>query len=52
MGLTQEASEWRTEIIPRNRWVTCENSSHMPHCEERKRYMEIVGEFLMEWNGV
>jgi pimeloyl-ACP methyl ester carboxylesterase len=28
------------------KWVTFKQSSHMPHWEERERYMELVGEFL------
>ncbi|KAK4224350.1 L-amino acid amidase [Podospora fimiseda] len=32
--------------IPKVKWVTLENSSHMAHYEERERFMEIVGEFL------
>ena len=27
-------------------WVCFEESSHMPHVEERERYMQVVGEFL------
>ncbi|KAI0254989.1 prolyl aminopeptidase-2 [Lactifluus subvellereus] len=33
--------------IPKVRWVTLENSSHMSHWEERERVMEIVGGFLL-----
>ncbi|KAK4031497.1 hypothetical protein C8A01DRAFT_21285 [Parachaetomium inaequale] len=32
--------------IPRVRWVTLENSSHMGHYEDRERYMEVAGRFL------
>ncbi|GAB1319329.1 hypothetical protein MFIFM68171_09539 [Madurella fahalii] len=32
--------------IPRVKWVTLENSSHMAHFEERERYMQVCGEFL------
>lgn len=32
--------------IPRVKWVTFANSSHMVHHEERQRFMEIVGSFL------
>jgi len=35
------------ELIPRVRWVTMENSSHMGFFEERERYMELVGGFLI-----
>lgn len=34
------------ESIPRDRWVTLENSSHMGSWEERKRYIELMGDFL------
>jgi L-proline amide hydrolase len=27
-------------------WVVFEDSSHMPHVEERERYMQVVGEWL------
>ncbi|KAI0109019.1 Alpha/Beta hydrolase protein [Nemania sp. FL0031] len=36
---------WFTHI-PKVKWVTLENSSHMGHYEERERYMQLVGEFL------
>jgi pimeloyl-ACP methyl ester carboxylesterase len=34
--------------IPHVKWVTFAESSHMPHWEERERYMEVVGRFLMD----
>ena len=34
--------------IPRVRWVTMDQSSHLPMFDERERYMEIIGEFLTE----
>ncbi|AEO67605.1 uncharacterized protein THITE_2144921 [Thermothielavioides terrestris NRRL 8126] len=34
------------QTIPRVRWVTLENSSHMSHWEDRERFMEVVGSFL------
>ncbi|KAJ7048677.1 proline-specific peptidase [Mycena amicta] len=34
--------------IPHVKWVTFAESSHMIHFEERERYMEIVGEFLVQ----
>ncbi|TDL27696.1 proline-specific peptidase [Rickenella mellea] len=33
-------------LIPKAKWYTFANSSHMPHWEERERYMQIVGDFL------
>ncbi|RWA06158.1 hypothetical protein EKO27_g8945 [Xylaria grammica] len=38
---------WFTHI-PKVRWVTLENSSHMAHFEERDRYIQLVGEFLSD----
>ena len=34
------------KYIPKVKWVTFEQSSHMPFWEERERYMKLVGEFL------
>ena len=34
------------ERIPHSRWITFPNSSHMPHFEEREKYMQVVGAFL------
>jgi L-proline amide hydrolase len=34
------------EGIRGSEWVCFEESSHMPHVEERERYMQVVGEFL------
>lgn len=32
--------------IPKARWITFPNSSHMPHIEEKERYLEVVREFF------
>ena len=32
--------------IADSEWVCFEQSSHMPHVEERERYMQVVGDFL------
>ena len=32
-------------------WVLFEESSHMPHLEERERYMQIVGDWLARHDG-
>lgn len=32
--------------IAGSEWVLFEGSSHMPHVEERERYMQVVGDFL------
>jgi L-proline amide hydrolase len=32
--------------IPGSRWELFEESSHMPHVEERSRFLRVVGEFL------
>ena len=34
--------------IAKVRWVTFENSSHMAFWEERERYVDIVGGFLID----
>lgn len=34
------------ELIPRVRWFTFANSSHMPHWEEREQFMEVVARFI------
>ena len=40
------------EGIPGARWVLFEQSSHMPHVEEKERYLEVVGQFLVDTDGV
>lgn len=32
--------------IPGSKWVVFENSSHMPHLEEPKRYIQVLTDFL------
>jgi pimeloyl-ACP methyl ester carboxylesterase len=32
--------------IPGCEWLVFEESSHMPHVEERERYMDVVGAWL------
>ena len=32
--------------ISGSEWVCCEDSSHMPHVEERELYMQVVGDWL------
>ncbi|KAH8895778.1 proline-specific peptidase [Thozetella sp. PMI_491] len=34
------------KTIPKAKWVTLENSSHMAHFEDRERYIQICGSFL------
>ncbi|HEY2741891.1 MAG TPA: proline iminopeptidase-family hydrolase [Gaiellaceae bacterium] len=34
--------------IAGSEWVCFENSSHMPHVEERGRYMQVVGDWLAQ----
>jgi len=36
------------ERIPGARWVRFEESSHMPHVEEREHYLDVVARFLAE----
>ncbi|KAI5459929.1 Alpha/Beta hydrolase protein [Mariannaea sp. PMI_226] len=33
--------------IPKVKWVTLENSSHMAHWEERDRFMQVCADFLL-----
>ncbi|KAI1760264.1 proline-specific peptidase [Hypoxylon sp. FL1150] len=33
-------------VVPRVKWVTFENSSHLTHREEPKRFLEVCGSFL------
>ncbi|TVY75753.1 L-amino acid amidase [Lachnellula suecica] len=33
--------------IPKVKWVTFENSSHMAHFEDRERFMQVCGGFLL-----
>ncbi|HEY8409533.1 MAG TPA: proline iminopeptidase-family hydrolase [Gaiellaceae bacterium] len=35
------------EGIPGSEWVVFEESSHTPHVEERERYMQVVGDWLL-----
>lgn len=32
--------------IPKAKWYTFPESSHMPHWEEREKYMQVVNDFL------
>lgn len=32
--------------IPKVKWVTLQNASHMSHWEERDRFIELCGAFL------
>ncbi|KAI1180333.1 Alpha/Beta hydrolase protein [Nemania sp. FL0916] len=34
------------QTIPKVKWVTLENSSHMSHFEDRERFIELCGSFL------
>ena len=34
--------------IAGSEWVCFEESSHLPHVEERDRYMQVVGDWLAE----
>jgi L-proline amide hydrolase len=36
-----------SEAIDVVKWVVLENSSHMPHLEERQRYLELLKGFLL-----
>jgi L-proline amide hydrolase len=43
---TDECVRPYVENIPGARWHQFENSSHMPHVEERETYMSVVSQFL------
>jgi L-proline amide hydrolase len=49
-GRHDEATPALQETLQRgiagSEWVVFEESSHMPHVEERERYMQVVGEWL------
>ena len=34
------------KLIPKVKWFTFAESSHMPHWEEREKYMKLVADFL------
>ena len=34
------------QALSKVKWATFAKSAHMPHWEERERYMQIVGDFL------
>jgi L-proline amide hydrolase len=36
--------------IAGSEWVCFEESSHMPHVEERERYMQVVGDWLVRYD--
>lgn len=36
------------ENIAKVTWIIFENSSHVAHWEERERYMDVVGSFLVD----
>jgi L-proline amide hydrolase len=40
------------ENVPNNKWVLFEESSHMPHVEERDLCMKTVSDFLTNVEGV
>ncbi|KFC09286.1 proline iminopeptidase [Trabulsiella guamensis ATCC 49490] len=44
---TPEVVQPFMDKIPGAQWVIFENSSHMPHIEERQRCMQTVGDFLL-----
>jgi L-proline amide hydrolase len=43
---TPALQETLRDGIPDAEWVLFEESSHMPHLEERERYMQVVGDWL------
>lgn len=45
---TDETVQPYFEEIPRVRWFTFSDSSHMPNWEERELFMERVAEFVKD----
>lgn len=45
-GRDDEAMDDVVEKVDKAKWVTLVESSRMPHCEERNRFMEVVSRFL------
>lgn len=45
-GASDAAVSPTFQAVSKVKWVTFSKSSHMPHWEERERYMQIVGDFL------
>ncbi|TKA64979.1 hypothetical protein B0A49_11441, partial [Cryomyces minteri] len=43
---TDSVSEPYFREVPHIKWFTFAESSHMPHWEERDRFMEVVSGFL------
>ena len=43
---TPALQETLREGISGSEWICFEESSHMPHVEERERYMKVVGDWL------
>jgi L-proline amide hydrolase len=44
--MTPALQEAMKSAIPDCEWVLFEESSHVPHMEERERYMQVVGDWL------
>ncbi|KAI1773337.1 proline-specific peptidase [Hypoxylon cercidicola] len=44
--MTDECVEPWFKAIPRVKWVTFENSSHMAHWEQPERFLQVCGSFL------
>lgn len=44
--VTPAISETLHQGIPGSQWVVFERSSHMPHAEEPKKYMQVLDQFL------
>jgi L-proline amide hydrolase len=45
-GADDESLEMFQTGVADAKWVKFEDSRHMPHWEERERYMQVVGDFF------
>jgi proline iminopeptidase len=43
---TPDETAWYQELMPGSEMVVFEDSAHMPHFEERSRYIQVIRDFL------
>ena len=48
---TPDTVEWYASLTPKSEFVVYENSAHMPHWEDKKRYIDVVRDFLKRVDG-
>jgi proline-specific peptidase len=46
--LTPACSETLNQLIPDSNMVIFEDSAHLAHVEETEKYLQVVGDFLVE----